>query len=101
MGINQEFEARFREIDEEYQAQVEDTFYDIGYWLGENFAAEEAQYVTLAAKVDTKGSRDVRMYAAAGIAALAVVCAVLYTKTQKKDEKTPKHDQVVETLFAK
>jgi hypothetical protein len=97
--VNEEFDARFRSIDADLEVQLESSFNDIGAWLEDNFAAEEVQYVTLAAKVQTKRSNtDVMMYAAVAMASLAVVSVVLFKMTQKKDEKTIKNGQVVESL---
>jgi len=97
-SVNQEFEPRFQAIDADFENQVESTFYDIGSWLEDNFAATEVSYVSLAAKVETKRSNtDVMMYAAVAIVSLAIVSVLIFKMTQKRNEKV-KNAQVTESL---
>jgi len=96
--VNQEFDARFRAIDADMEVQLESTFYDIGSWLEDNFAADEVSYVSLAAKVETKRTTsDVMMYSALAIASFAIVSVIIFKMTQRKDEKA-RHSQVMESL---
>ena len=80
--------------------QLEDTFTDMSQWWTDNFKITDAQLVSLSAKLDTKKPNyDYMLYAgAAGSALIAMYCLSLYFST-KKEEKTPKSDQVAEALF--
>ena len=74
------------------EEQLNSTFYDIGAWLGENFATEEA-YLSLASKVERRSSSNYMVYGGVTATALAIV-AVLATQNRKKEEKSEKLGQM-------
>jgi hypothetical protein len=96
--VLEEYDGKFKRINEKQVEQLDSTFNDVGRWLEDNFGAEEVT-VSLAAKVRARKSTDnTKMYAAAGIGALALISAFLYQRSKKQEVKAPRKEQVFESL---
>lgn len=98
-SVMEKYDRKFQNINDKHMEQWDDTMNDVGKWLEENFHAEEMTYVSLSAKVKSNRSTvDTKMFAAAGIAGLAVLAALVYQKSKKEEEKAPRKEQVFESL---
>ena len=98
--ISETYDAKFKDIDEQLNVQLESTFTDMGKWWNDNFKTEE-HYISLAAKLDSKKTTyDYSMYAGvAGSALIAMFCLGLYfSRNNKTEEKTPKMELIAEAL---
>jgi len=99
--ISETYDSKFRSIDQDLMVQLDSTFTDMGTWWNDNFSVTEAQYVSLASKLDSKKPNyDYAMYAGVAGSVLAVMfCLGLYYSANKKvEEKTPKAELIAEAL---
>jgi len=99
--INQEttdLQARLESIDGLTEEQLNSTFYDVGAWLEDNFAADEMT-ISLAGKVKPSSSNS-QQYAIYGGSALtlAAVSAIIYAQSKKEDKST-KVDQMQDSFI--
>jgi len=99
--ISETYDSKFRDIDQQLEVQLEDSFGDVATWWNDNFKTEVHQNVSLAAKLDSKKTTyDYGMYAGvAGSALVAMFCLGLYfSRNNKTEEKTPKMELIAEAL---
>lgn len=99
--INQEtndLQVRLESIDGMTEEQLNSTFYDVGTWLEDNFAADEMT-ISLAGKVKPSSSNS-QQYAIYGGSALTLVAvsAIIYAQS-KKEEKSTKVDQMQDSFI--
>lgn len=96
--INQKYDAKFKELDADAEVQVRSTFADVEEWFKRSFNTDEANVVSLAAKVEKPtANTDYVWYAGVAGTTLAVMlCASMYFS--KKEEKAEKFDQVTEAI---
>lgn len=104
--INQEYDQKFRALDDDAEGQVRSTFMDVEEWFNQNFNQTEEyadiyyEYVSLAARVEkpTNTDNDYVWYAGVAGTTLAIMlCASMYL-TKKEEKKADKFDQVAEAL---
>ena len=93
-ALNEQYEAKFRELDRTLQIQLEDTFSDAEHWWSDNFT------ISLAAKIAGKnqGSSSYGMYAAIGATTLAAMFIAGLAYKNKKTEDTMTNTAVSEAL---
>ena len=83
--LNEEYKAKFEQIDQTLQYQMEDTFADAQHWWEHSFT------VSLAAKLSgKKGNTNYGMYAAIGATTLAAlfIAGLAYKNKKQTDAMT-------------
>ena len=93
-AVNEQYKARFDELDVTLQYQIEDTFADAEHWWSDNFT------ISLAAKIAGKNQSgsNYGMYAAIGATTLAAMFIAGLAYRNKKTEDTMTNTAVSEAL---